>query len=221
MMQAFRAMIGRCVLSALRDDGAGQVADVTVLAGEDLVDLERIAEYGFSSAPLPGAEGVVLFVGGQRDHGLIVATKDRRTRIKNLAAGEVAIYSHNGDSVVLRNGNVIEVTTQTLRINASTKVEITSPEMVVTASTRVTFTTPLVQTSANLTVGGILSAINGYSLGGALAGGAPSKMTGSITLDGVTLNAINGSTSTWNGKRNDDMHAHSNGNGGANTGTPV
>ncbi|WP_431477838.1 phage baseplate assembly protein domain-containing protein [Massilia eburnea] len=56
---------------------------------------------GFTSVPKPGAEGVVVFVGGNRDHGLVIAVEDRRFRLKGLASGEVAIYDDQGQKVHL------------------------------------------------------------------------------------------------------------------------
>ena len=62
-------MIGRAILSAISDAGKIQTAQAQLLADEVQDDVERIQEYGFASVPLPGAEGVVVFVGGNRDHG--------------------------------------------------------------------------------------------------------------------------------------------------------
>jgi len=95
--------------------------------GEVLPDLELMQQYGWTSHPLGDTQAVVLPLGSKTSQGVIIATENSQYRIKQLAAGEVAIYSHNGDSVVLKNGRVIEITTETLVINATTKIEMNTP----------------------------------------------------------------------------------------------
>lgn len=212
------AMLSRGTVKGSNSSGRIQTLQLSGLAGLPKDGAEHFEPYGFTSRPLLGAEYLQASLVGDGSHTVVVVATDRRHRIANLKPGEVAIFTDEGDSIVLKRGRLIEVTTHTLRINAQTNVEINTDLLQVTATTKAIFTTPLVETSANLTVGGILSALNGYSLGGVLAVGVASKITGSITLDGVTLNAINGSTSTWNGKRNDDTHTHP--IPGGNSGTP-
>jgi phage gp45-like len=59
--------------------------------------------------PLAGAEAAVLFVGGIRDHALVVAVDDRRYRKTGLQPGEVALYTDQGAYVLLKRGSVLEV----------------------------------------------------------------------------------------------------------------
>lgn len=109
MRGRIQLMIGRAILSAISDSGKIQTAQAQLLADEVQDDVERIQEYGFTSVPLPGAEGVVVFVGGNRDHGLLIATDDRRYRLVGLEAGEVALYDDLGQKVHLtRSGIVID-----------------------------------------------------------------------------------------------------------------
>jgi phage baseplate assembly protein V len=105
-----------------------------MLANETKSNIERIQEYGFSSHPLPGSQAVAVFIGGSRDHGVIVATDDSRYRIA-LQPGEAAIYSHEGHTIKLKNGGIIELNgtninlnCETMAINATNSVEINSPE---------------------------------------------------------------------------------------------
>lgn len=127
-----RLMVGRAILAAIYDGGPIQTAQAKLLADETHDDMERVQEYGFTSVPLPGAEGVAVFVGGNRDHGLIIATDDRRYRLKGLPGGEVALYTDEGDTIILKRGNTVEITTQTLLVSASTKVRMVTPLLEVT-----------------------------------------------------------------------------------------
>lgn len=107
----------RAVVESLKDDGGLQLMKLNVLAGENPNDVERFQNYGFTSSPKPGAEAVVIFQGGNREHGLIIAVDDRRFRLKALAEGEVAIYTDEGDKIHFKRGGVIQIV-------ASSKVEV-------------------------------------------------------------------------------------------------
>ncbi|MGE0487321.1 MAG: phage baseplate assembly protein V [Gammaproteobacteria bacterium] len=102
-----RLMVSRGVLRLVDDARKVQEAQVGLLRDEVVSGVERFQEYGLTSVPLPGCEGVLVFVGGSRGHGLLVATDDRRYRPTALEPGEVMIYDHLGKFVHLRaNGDV-------------------------------------------------------------------------------------------------------------------
>lgn len=112
-------------------------AQVRGLAGEQLA-VELMQHYGMASAPLQGAELVVLPIGGRSSHGVIIASVDGRYRIE-LQAGEVALHTDEGDHVHLKRGRVVEIVTDTLLVKASTKVRLE---------------TPVVEASQDITAGG-------------------------------------------------------------------
>jgi len=85
--------VSRGQLGTVDDAGGLQRTQVTMLAGEVRDNVERVQPFGFSSVPLPGAECLVICVGGNRDHPVVVNVDDRRYRPAGLQAGEVCIYS--------------------------------------------------------------------------------------------------------------------------------
>jgi phage baseplate assembly protein V len=101
-------LVARAVVSLVSDATTLQALQLAVLEEETREHCERFQQYGFTSVPLAGAEAVVLFVGGLRDHALVTNVDDRRYRKKNLAAGEVALYNHENVYVLLKLGQVIE-----------------------------------------------------------------------------------------------------------------
>lgn len=102
-------MVSRGVVSRVDDAKKMQLVQVGLLADETRDDVERVQNYGFTSVPLEGAETVVLFVGGRRDHGLAVAVDDRRYRLTGLADGEVAVYDQTGSKIVLKANGDVEI----------------------------------------------------------------------------------------------------------------
>lgn len=103
-------MVSRVVVALTDDSKDLQILQVDSLEGETRDGVEHFQPYGFASNPKPGAEGVVLWVGGRRDHGLAIGVADRRYRIKNLESGEVAVYDSSGSTIVFKANGDIELT---------------------------------------------------------------------------------------------------------------
>lgn len=111
-------LVNRAVLQAVNDAGGLQEVQVQALADELLDRVERFQQYGLTTVPLPGAEGLLLSVGGSRSNAVIIAVDDRRYRLQGLKGGEVALYTDQGDFIHLKRGNVIAVKTTTLEVDA-------------------------------------------------------------------------------------------------------
>ncbi len=94
LRQRIMLMLARAVLKIVADDNGLQRVQVGVLAKETRDNVERFQQYGFTSHPLPGAEAVLCFMAGNRDHPVVLAIDDRRKRFRPIEAGEVAIYTH-------------------------------------------------------------------------------------------------------------------------------
>lgn len=101
-------LVGRCVVAAVGDTTKMQTMQITLSADEDR-EVERFQNYGFTSVPKTGAEGLALAVGGDRGHTVVIAVDDRRYRLKALSSGEVAVYNNTGSSVVLKADGSIEI----------------------------------------------------------------------------------------------------------------
>lgn len=85
-------MLGRAVISAVNDTGGIQLLKMDLLADETR-DVERYGAYGFTSNPPVGSEAIVAFLGGNRAQGVVIGIEDRTVRLKNLATGDVAMYT--------------------------------------------------------------------------------------------------------------------------------
>jgi phage gp45-like len=143
-----RNLIARAVVNLVDDGKHLQIVQLGVLADETVEDIERFQNYGFTSNPATGAEAVVLFVNGQRDHGLVVSVDDRRYRIANLASGEVAVYDKNGSKITLKANGDIDIAPASGNVNvtgtlkASVDVQVGSVSLKNHVHTSGSFTTP-------------------------------------------------------------------------------
>lgn len=145
-----RLMVSRGILRLVDDATKLQLVQVALLADEVRGNVERFQEYGFTSHPHSGAEAMVVSVGGSRDHCVVIAIDDRRYRLANLAAGEVALYDDLGQSVVLKRTGV--------EVTSPTRITATAPQVDIVASTKVTVSTPLLEVTGNITAGGNITA---------------------------------------------------------------
>lgn len=93
LRRRIHGMVGRAVLRAVNEAAKLQEVQIEARRGELLDGVERFQEYGFSSVPEPGAEAVLLAMGGMRQHSLAIAVDDRRHRPTDLAEGEVCLYT--------------------------------------------------------------------------------------------------------------------------------
>lgn len=131
-----RRLASRARLHRIDDSTGIQAVQVELLAGE-IRNLQRLQDYGITSVPLPGAEGIALALNGDRAQSVIIKTDDRRHRITELQPGEVCIYTHEGDTIHLKRGRKIEingaeqvdVNTKVANVNAATSATIKSAEI--------------------------------------------------------------------------------------------
>ena len=122
-------MVSRCTVALATAARKMQALQIRLTAGEVKDDVEHLEPYGYTSNPHPGAEGVAVFPGGDRSHGVVVVVADRRFRLKGLKPGEVALYTDEGDKIHFERGRKLTVVTKALTIQASESVDILSPEL--------------------------------------------------------------------------------------------
>lgn len=120
-------MLARGVVALVNDDSKIQTMQATFLANETRDGIEHFQAYGLTANPHPGAEAIALFLNGARDNPIIICVDDKRYRLKGLETGEVALYTDEGDSIILKRGNNIEINTQTLTVNATAGMTVNAP----------------------------------------------------------------------------------------------
>lgn len=146
------AMIGRGRITTSNDTGSAQLLQLRLSALEVRDQTPRIAEFGFSSRPPVGSDAVLVFVGGDRTNGIVVATGHKPSRPTGLQEGETIVYDLFGKSIKFTKdgGIVVEANNSAVTINNATTVTIN-------AATKVQMNTPLLQVSGSIVAGGDVS----------------------------------------------------------------
>lgn len=105
-----KVLAQRAVVRSSADGGKALTLDLAVLARETLTGAERFAHFGFTSRPPAGSEVVVLCLGGNRDHPVVVADEDRRSRpTGELEEGEACLWAVGGARVFVRSDGSVEI----------------------------------------------------------------------------------------------------------------
>lgn len=120
-----RLVASRVVLARVDDSKGFQQVQLHALKNETRAAVDRLQNYGFTSVPHPGAEGIAVFPGGDRANGIVVALGDRAVRLRGLADGEVAMYDDLGHKVHLtRTGIVVDGAGHQVTVTGTPKVRL-------------------------------------------------------------------------------------------------
>jgi phage baseplate assembly protein V len=228
LARRIRLSVGRGIVRLVNDALKLQAVQVSLLADETQDNVERFQEYGFTSHPFPGAEAIVVCVGGSRDHAVVIAIDDRRYRLKAIAPGEVALYDDQEQVVHLKRDKHIHVygadrltadvaedvviNTSRAAVNASESCIVTSPLVKAVASTQVILDTPLTSCTGDLAVAGGVTCSGTYGAsGGRIQTPGDIQSTGGEVSDQVRSMAAD--RDIYNG------HTHP-GDSGGTTGAP-
>lgn len=100
--QRLQGVVGRGRVTGVDDSGPTQLLQVSSISPGDVLDgARRLAEFGLSSSPPPGAVCIVLFAGGERSNPIVIATGDVSTRPRGLNPGETELYDAFGHTLKL------------------------------------------------------------------------------------------------------------------------
>src|ERR1019366_7924810 len=99
--------ISRTTVQSVDDSHLCQEIKYNGFAGESADKIEQFHHYGFTSnvqtptgeGSNTSAESIVVFLGGNRSHGVSLGVTDRRYRLKNLKPGEVALFDNAGQQI--------------------------------------------------------------------------------------------------------------------------
>jgi len=102
-------MISRALVTAVSDKAGIQLVQVNLGHDEIISSVERVQNFGFSSHPNNDTEALVLFLAGNRDHPLVIAVDDSKSRLP-VNKGDSVQYNSSGARVHCK-GATIEINT--------------------------------------------------------------------------------------------------------------
>lgn len=128
LWRRLQSVIGRGRATTFNDAGPVQKVQVKINDMETRDNTPRLAEFGFASGLPANADVIVVFIGGDRSNGAVVATGHQPSRPQNLAAGESMVYDLWGKQIYLtqNNGIVIDAKNTPVTINNASQVTINS-----------------------------------------------------------------------------------------------
>ena len=141
LVRRVRNAAARGVVRLVNDGAKMQALQIGLLADETADGVERFQEYGFRSFPFAGAEAAVIFLGGDRSHGLAIAVDDRRYSVE-LVEGEVAIFDDQGQKVHIKRDRI--------DIVSSAEVCVTAPLIKAVASSKVRVEAPILECTGDI-----------------------------------------------------------------------
>lgn len=116
LVARLRALVTRGTLDTATSSSKMQGAKFRGQDGE-VDEAEHFEPYGLTARPHPGAEVLIVNVGADSAHPLVLVAADRRYRIKGLAAGEVCLYDDQGQRITLYRDR-IELEAPTVIVNS-------------------------------------------------------------------------------------------------------
>ena len=206
LARRIRNLIRRGTVKQTTDSTGEQTLQYQGLAGETRDDVEHIQTYGFTSRAQNDSECVVIFPGGDHGAGVALNVGDRRYRVKGLKNGEVCVYTDEGDTIILKRGNEIELKSKN-KITADVGDGVSKITM---TPESITLESPKVEIKANEII------LNASSLSMAGQGGGDTAGTIQGTMTATNDLQANGGAVSLRG------HVHSGIQPGAsNTESPV
>lgn len=202
ILNLIRGLLGRGVVQSVDESPMMRTVQGEFLPGDVREGLEHFEPYGFTSRVKEGAEIIAGFLHGDRSHGIVLVTADRRFRL-HVEEGEVAIFDDQGQKVHLKRDGIEVVTpknlTATVGGNVSETVQGTVTATVAgtvtaTVSGNVTLKCPTLTVdcpnstfTGNVTVSGAITGTGGLTV----SGGSGASVNGSLTTTGdVTAGGI-------------------------------
>lgn len=188
-------VVGRGQVTTSDDSGNVQTLQVQLGPMETRDNTPRLAEFGLASNPPHGSDAIVIFVGGDRSNGVVIATGNKTLRMKSLAPGESAIYDSLGKYVYLSaSGIIVEAKGQPVTVNDASDVTVNASGTVTIAAPNTKITGTL-EVDGNVTMKGTCAATGAITSSTSVADPTGTMQAMRTIYDGHT-HTVNGVTSS-------------------------
>jgi phage baseplate assembly protein V len=158
-----RMMLSSGRVAIVDDSGVVQKMQGVLSLAEVIDQLQRAAEFGFTSNPPVGSDMLVAFIGGERTKGIVLGTNHPGSRPTGLQPGEAMLYSLAGQRVYLSAGGIVidaagtPVTVKNatdVTVSASGSVSVTAAGALKLKAASITLDAPTVTATGNLVANG-------------------------------------------------------------------
>jgi phage gp45-like len=108
--------IKRVTVEDTNEDPLFRESTLSLYTEEKQKEIEHMEPYGFSSRVKKPtgeannkkkAEGLMVFTGGNRSHGVLIVNGDRRYRLRGLKEGELALFDDQGQQVHFTRDGIV------------------------------------------------------------------------------------------------------------------
>jgi phage gp45-like len=108
--------VKRVTVENTNDDPLFREHELSLYTQEKQKEIEHFEPYGFTSrvkkptGQKPNqkkAEGLMVFTGGNRSHGIVVVAGDRRYRMRQIKEGELALFDDQGQQVHFTRDGIV------------------------------------------------------------------------------------------------------------------
>lgn len=180
-------VIGRAQVQIVDDTQNVQSVQLEINVGETRDKTFNFQHFGFSSNLPPLTDCAVVFLGGDRNQGVIIGSNNAKFRFKNLASGETVIYDAFGKSILLgESGIVVNANGQPVAINNAAAVTVNCTSVHIVSAGDVIIDAPLLKVSGDIVdnyaintdnASSMRSKYNAHKHPGVTAGGASTATT--------------------------------------------
>ena len=204
LMNLIRGLLGRGVVQSVDESPLMRTVQGEFMLGDVREGLEHFEPYGFTSRVKAGAEILAGFLHGDRSHGVVIVTADRRYRL-HVQEGEVAIFDDLGQKVHLTREGIEVLTPKNLlasgggdvnetaggSVSASVKGSVSAQVSgnVTLKCSRLTVDCPNSSFTGNLSVQGLISGAGGLTISGGSGAAVDGNLstTGDVVAAGISL----------------------------------
>ena len=98
-------MIVKSTIIKVKEGNNQLLCNVNLGHGEKVQDVEMLQQFGFVSIPENDAQAIVLCIGGDREHPIVISTDDENKRIQ-VGQGNSGMYNSSGTKITLIGNDV-------------------------------------------------------------------------------------------------------------------
>lgn len=99
-------MVAKALITYVKDSESIQLVQIDMGNDEMIDSVERVQNFGFTSFPISGAKAVVLCIGGEREHPIVIVADDNGDNRPTLIEGESAVYNAHDMIIKLKDGTI-------------------------------------------------------------------------------------------------------------------